>query len=405
MSAFATRKHLLVLLAAILLALPVSAATVVIDNQDGPGEGFNDTTPVSPVGGNPGTTLGAQRLNAFQFAADVWGAFLDSNVTIRIGANFDPLSCGPTSGVLGGAGTTTVHRDFTNAPVSGTWYPQALANSLAGSDLDPSNPDVGATFNSDIDDDDPNCLTGITWYLGLDGNAGNDIDFVDVVMHEIGHGIGFATYVDESNGTRFLNRDDIYMTFLEDHSTGKVWDNMNNNQRKNSAKDTGDLHWVGANVVGASGPLTGGVHSSGHVQAYAPNPIQPGSSVSHWDTAVTPNELMEPFISPVPIQDPGLARELMLDIGWNGGGNEPVCGNGVREGTEECDDPDYGGLDCTDFGFTGGTLTCSGSCTIGTGSCNNDPPICEPIGNSCNKDSDCCSLNCSNGPPSTRVCQ
>ena len=30
-------------------------------------------------------TLGAQRLIAFQFAADVWGAFLDSNVTIQIG--------------------------------------------------------------------------------------------------------------------------------------------------------------------------------------------------------------------------------------------------------------------------------------------------------------------------------
>ncbi len=355
-----------------LLALAAGAhgaSTVTVVNQDGPGEGFNDPTPASPVGGNTGTTLGAQRLIAFEFAAQAWEDFLDSSVEIFIGANFDPLSCGPTSGVVGAAGTTTVHRDFANAPVGNTWYPQALANSLAGGDLDPSNPDVGATFNSDIDDDDPNCLTGITWYLGLDGNNGNDIDLVDVVMHEIGHGIGFASYVDETNGQRFLNRMDIFSTFLEDHSSGKTWGQMNNQQRKNSAKDTGDLHWVGAEVVNASGGLTAGVHPSGHVQMYAPNPVEPGSSVSHWDTAVAPDELMEPFITDPPIQMIGLAAEAMLDVGWNGGGTGPVCGDGTREGGEECDGFDFGTETCGSNGCTGGSLTCTSSCTIDTSTC------------------------------------
>ena len=44
-----------------------------------PGEGFNDPTPAAPVGGNTGTTLGQQRLIAFQHAADIWGAELDTN--------------------------------------------------------------------------------------------------------------------------------------------------------------------------------------------------------------------------------------------------------------------------------------------------------------------------------------
>jgi hypothetical protein len=35
-----------------------TAATIVIVNNDGAGEGFNDPTPVAPVGGNPGVTLG-----------------------------------------------------------------------------------------------------------------------------------------------------------------------------------------------------------------------------------------------------------------------------------------------------------------------------------------------------------
>ena len=346
-----------------------AASTVTVVNLDGPGEGFNEPTPVSPVGGNPGTTLGEQRLIAFEFAAQAWENFLDSNVEILIGANFDPLSCSPTSGVVGAAGTTTVHRDFSGAPVSNTWYPQALANSLADTDLSPTNPDVGATFNSDIDDDDPNCLTGITWYLGLDGNNGNDIDLVDVVMHEIGHGVGFASFVDETNGQRFLNRDDIFSNNLEDHSSGRQWNQMNNNQRKQSAIDTGDLHWTGSNVVGASGGLTGGVHPSGHVQMYAPNPVEPGSSVSHWDTAVTPDELMEPFITDPPIQAIGLAAEAMLDIGWNSGGTGEVCGNGIREGSEECDGSDFGTETCGSNGCTGGFLTCTSGCTIDTSTC------------------------------------
>src|SRR5262245_66578981 len=44
------------------------AASVTVISYDGAGEGFNDPTPIAPVGGNPGTTIGAQRFNAFQYA-------------------------------------------------------------------------------------------------------------------------------------------------------------------------------------------------------------------------------------------------------------------------------------------------------------------------------------------------
>ena len=57
-----------------------SAATLTIVNIDGPGEGFNDATPATPVGGNPGTTIGAQRLYVFQYAASIWGSLLTSAV-------------------------------------------------------------------------------------------------------------------------------------------------------------------------------------------------------------------------------------------------------------------------------------------------------------------------------------
>ena len=59
------------------------AATITIINLDGAGEGFNDPTPATPVGGNPGTTIGQQRLNVFQEAANIWGGLLPSAVEIR----------------------------------------------------------------------------------------------------------------------------------------------------------------------------------------------------------------------------------------------------------------------------------------------------------------------------------
>src|ERR1051325_5373628 len=90
-------------------------ATIVIDNADQPGVGFNDATPVAPVGGNNGTTLGQQRLNAFQFAANIWGATLTSGPTITVRASWVPQACTATKGTLGSASPVSVARNFPNA--------------------------------------------------------------------------------------------------------------------------------------------------------------------------------------------------------------------------------------------------------------------------------------------------
>src|SRR3954465_7891690 len=85
-----------------------AGADIVIVNVNAPGVGFNDPAPAAPVGGNAGTTKGAQRLIAFQRAAELWGAPLDSPVPIIVGATFEPLG----ANVLGSAGATGVFRDF-----------------------------------------------------------------------------------------------------------------------------------------------------------------------------------------------------------------------------------------------------------------------------------------------------
>src|SRR5258706_13369702 len=96
-------------------ALVTHAATIVVVNGDGPNGGFNGPAPVAAVGGNPGTTRGAQRLSAFQYAADLWGASLASSVTIDVDATMDPLACNATTATLGQASPTSLVRDFPGA--------------------------------------------------------------------------------------------------------------------------------------------------------------------------------------------------------------------------------------------------------------------------------------------------
>ncbi len=162
-------RRVLTLLLISLSSLSAQATQITISNLDAAGEGFNDTTVVVAVGGNPGTTLGQQRLNVFEHAAKFWEAVVDSDVTIVVDAKFDPLTCTSTQAVLGSAGATTVHRNFSGALFTNTWYPQALANSLASSDQASGTADIVATFNSSIDNNN-NCLNNANWYYGLDGN-------------------------------------------------------------------------------------------------------------------------------------------------------------------------------------------------------------------------------------------
>src|SRR5947199_5818056 len=112
----------LLVLAALLLAGSVPAfatANIVIVNTNAARVGFNDATPAAPVGGNPGTTVGQQRLNAFQQAANIWGSILTSPVTIQVQAQFNALNCDANSAVLGSAGPRFVEFgdpsfEFTN---------------------------------------------------------------------------------------------------------------------------------------------------------------------------------------------------------------------------------------------------------------------------------------------------
>jgi hypothetical protein len=229
-----------------------AAATIVINNLNAAGVGFNDNTPAAPVGGNNGTTLGQQRQIAFSHAANIWGATLTSSVPIIINAQFTPLSCTATGATLGSAGATNVFTldDVPNTK-PGTLYSYALTNKLIGEDaLGDGSPQINARFNSDLGKAD--CLTGTSFYLGLDANHGANIDFVATLLHEMGHGLGFQTFTDGATGAQLAGFPSIWDHYLLDNTTNKLWVDMVNSERAASSLKNNGLSWTGANVVAAA---------------------------------------------------------------------------------------------------------------------------------------------------------
>jgi len=237
-------RRLLPALVIVCAATAAQAATITIINNDGVGEGFNDATAAAPVGGNTGTTIGQQRLIVFQQAAAIWGGILPSAVQIRINATFDPLTCTSTSAVLGSCGATEVFRDFTGAEYAGTWYSKALADKLSGMDLDAATADMTARFNVSLGG--TGCMDGIYWYYGLDHNHGTNVDLLVVLLHEMGHGLGFQTFANGSTGVLLSGYPDVFSKFMYDQTVGLHWDAETNAQRAASAIVPFKLTWDGA---------------------------------------------------------------------------------------------------------------------------------------------------------------
>lgn len=301
--------------------------------------GFSDATGIAGAGGNNGTTLGAQRKLSFIKAAEILADQIQSSQTVIMDGSFTGLSCNAVSATLGSAGATV--SSYHPAPPVGmtanTWYPIGLYNDISNSDnLTPAadagggysgngtGSDINARFNSNIGQ--AGCLASSNgWYYGFDAPPANYIGFTTVLLHEATHGLGFASLTSASTGAKSGGRDDVFSNNLYSQANSADWPGLSDAQRAASAVSSTGLLWNGANVnAQAVGVITAGFQnndgdpaftSGDRIQMYAPNPVEAGSSVSHFNTAASPNELMEPQYTEGQF-DLGLALYLLKDIGW-----------------------------------------------------------------------------------------
>ena len=122
---------------------------------------------------------------AFQKAVDIWAAVVRSSVPIEVLADSKDLG---DIGLLGKAGPS----DFVPQSLSSRLAdPVALANAKTGTDQDLGYEDIDATFNSN---------TPYFCYGASTDSAGCVVDFTTVVLHELGHGLGFSGTFDAVSG-------------------------------------------------------------------------------------------------------------------------------------------------------------------------------------------------------------
>ncbi len=288
--------------------------------------GFTDATSLTAVDGNPGDTVGKQRQYAFIKAAEILAGQISSSVTIVVDARFSALTCTATQAVLGSAGATNnlSHPSPPTGINANTFYPIGLYSAISQTDEDVGVSDISAEFNKNVGN--AGCLQASDgWYYGFGEPSVSDIGFTTVLLHELTHGLGFASLVDPSSGAKASGQNDVFSNLLFDTNLG-AWPLLSDAQRAASAKSGDGLLWSGSQVNthaqghitqgfkdnDASGTFTGG----DKIQMFAPNPVEGGSSISHFDTSVAPNELMEPEYTEGQY-GLGLALYLLQDLGWS----------------------------------------------------------------------------------------
>ncbi|MEO0403651.1 MAG: hypothetical protein AAF193_02145, partial [Bacteroidota bacterium] len=249
----------------------------------------------------------ANAQSAFEYAVTIWESVLTSSVPIIIDANWASLS----GGTLGFAGANGFYQNFPGAEVSNVFYPQALANKLRGSDNSVVQPDISCTFNSNVN-----------WYYGTDGNTpGGQFDFVTVVLHELGHGLGFLGSGNVSGAQGFIGfsgTDVIYDRFVENQAGNDIVTFANGSTALGNELTGDQLYWFGTEGVNEAGGT--------RPRIYAPSSWNGGSSYSHLREGSYPagnvNSLMTPFLGTAEANhNPGPIVEGMFeDMGWTVGG-------------------------------------------------------------------------------------
>ena len=224
-------------------------AQFVFITNDPTGVGFNDNTAASTLsaqalGNNLGTTVGELRRNVLEAAGARWSQFLNSQIPILVDVDFEDLGGSSAGGiVLAGASASSYVRNFANAPRPGIYYPLALASSLADADLRPDLSDIDITVNSNAELDGN---SGPSWYYGLDGNTpSNLINFSNVIAHELGHGLGFASFANLETGAYAFGDPDIFSTLIYDSEVFLSWESMNDSGRVTSATNDPYVVWFG----------------------------------------------------------------------------------------------------------------------------------------------------------------
>ena len=202
---------------------------------------------------------------AVQAAVDIWSENFASTVPVNVNVKWGSSS---SYGVLASASAKNNFSNFNGAPDKTLYYASALANALAGRDLDPNSPEVEISITSNA-----------PWYYGTDGNCpARSFDLVSVILHEMGHGLGFVSgnYYDAFSGFGRVDQPTPFDAYAQLPDGRRLADMPSPSLEAGKAM-TSDLVWSGENAVKANNGIK--------PKLYTPSTYEPGSSISHLDEA------------------------------------------------------------------------------------------------------------------------
>jgi len=202
---------------------------------------------------------------AVQAAVDIWSENFASTVPINVNVKWGSSS---SYGVLASASAKNNFSNFNGAPDKTLYYASALANALAGRDLDPTSPEIEISITSNA-----------PWYYGTDGNCpARSFDLVSVILHEMGHGLGFVSgnYYEPFSGFGRVDQPTPFDAYAQLPDGRRLADMPSPSLEAGKAM-TSDLFWSGDNAIKANNGIK--------PKLYTPSIYEAGSSISHLDEA------------------------------------------------------------------------------------------------------------------------
>lgn len=269
---------------------------------------------------------------AFDYSCELWSYLLYSPVQIKINTFYYTFAGGPLAITFSNG-----RRDFTGAIMDSTMYPTTLGNSLAGVELNPGEYDMDIYVNG-----------AYNWYFGTDGNTpAGQYDFATVMMHEIGHALGFTSLAKKTGASGSLgmllqsdfapanpsfpwpDQDSlpgIYDRFIENNVGAQLDTFANPSNALGALLTSNQLYFNGPLSIAANGGIRPRLH--------APGTFELGTCILHLNESTYPNghpeELMTPYASAgYDHHLPGPVTLAMLqDMGW-------TLHTGIKENEKE----------------------------------------------------------------------
>lgn len=213
-----------------------------------------------------------------QSAVDIWAANFQSAVPIKVDATWGRSA---VYGLLGSARPGNYFNNFVNSPDPTLWYPSALANALAGRDLDKNNAEIIIQVNS-----------AAAWDTRNDGAPSkSEYDLTSVFIHEIGHGLGFLSTdsYDPFFGFGSIEQPTPYDAYLQLDDGRRLSDLPSPSLELGQAL-TNNLSWSGKKGVEANGGVK--------PKIYTPSKYENGSSISHLDETLFSSSDLNSVMTP-----------------------------------------------------------------------------------------------------------